>query len=449
MELRSRFWIPQGRALVRSFIHQCVICRRYAAANYKAPPAPLPDFRVQQGYPFASVGVDYAGPLMIRYHAVRTQTSLAHTSHGKQNTFTLCNGKAWVCLFTCCVTRAVHLDVVTDLSSQSFLRCLKRFIARRGLPSRIVSDNGTTFKGASKSIRNIMDHPEVHHFMSGVNVKWDFNIEMAPWWGGFFERIVQLLKRCLRKLVGLNLRPLTYISATDLDEPITPSHLLTGRRLLDLPDYLCQKKGDEDYNCTYSISQRMNHLNNILDHFWNRWRREYLTELRENHRRRNPDVSNIAKGDVVIIHDDTHRGLWRLGVVEKTLKGKDGIIRGAVVRIKEGSKVSSFLRRPIQRLYPLEVRSQEVSIADSVSNTMEESAIGSGGGVVQDSTDGIPTSSSAEEGAVNSHPVDVSAASPPLSSASVPGRPSRCAALEARDRIIARLMDSCVSLNYY
>ena len=323
-ELRSHFWIPQGRALVRSFIHQCVICRRYTAANYKAPSTPLPDFRVQQGYPFSSVGVDYAGPLMIRYHAVCTQPSLAHTSHGKQNTFTLCNGKAWVCLFTCCVTRAVHLDVVTDLLSQSFLRCLKRFIARRGLPSRIVSDNGTTFKGASKSIRNIMDHPEVRHFMSGVNVKWDFNIERAPWWGGFFERMVQLLKRCLRKLVGrakltyeelltgvteveliLNSRPLTYISATDLDEPITPSHLLTGRRLLDLPDYLCQKKGDEDYNCTYSISQRMNHLNNILDHFWNRCRREYLTELRENHRRRNPNVYNITKGDVVIIHDDT------------------------------------------------------------------------------------------------------------------------------------------------
>ena len=117
----------------------------------------------------------------------------------------------------------------------------------------------------------------------------------------------------------------------------------------------------------------------------------------------------------------THRGLWRLGVVKKTLKGKDGIIRGAIVRIKEGSKVSSFLRRPIQWLYPLKVQSQGVSIADSVSNAMEENAIGSGGGVVQDSTDGIPTSSSAEEGAVNSHPVDVSATSSPLSSASVSG----------------------------
>ena len=116
-----------------------------------------------------------------------------HTLYAGNNTFTLCNGKAWVWLFTCCVTRAVHLDVVTDLSSQSFLRCLKTFIARRGLPSRIVLHNGTTFKGASKSIHNIMDYLEGCRFMSGVNVKWDFNIERAPCWGGLFKRMVQLL----------------------------------------------------------------------------------------------------------------------------------------------------------------------------------------------------------------------------------------------------------------
>ena len=388
-EVRSRFWIPQGRALVRSFIHQCVICRRYAVSSYKAPSAPLPDFRVQQSHPFAAVGVDYAGPLMIKHHAVCTHTTCpAHTSYrGKQNTYTLCNGKAWVCLFTCCVTRAVHLEVVTDLSSQSFLKCLKRFISRRGLPSRIVSDNGTTFKGAAKSIRAIMEHPEVQRFVSGANIKWTFNIERAPWWGGFFERMVQLMKRCLRKLVGqakltyeelttgmaeveliLNSRPLTYMSSTDLDEPITPSHLILGRRLLDLPDYLCMNQEDEDYNSTYSMSRRMKHLNTILNHFWSRWRREYLVELREGHRRSCPDESNIANGDVVIVHDDTHRGLWRLGVVEKTLRGKDHVIRGAVVRIKGGSNISSFLRRPIQRLYPLEVRSQMDSDISSDTN---------------------------------------------------------------------------------
>ena len=145
---------------------------------------------------------------MIKSHAISTQTTFpTHTSYkGKQMALTLCNGKAWVCLFTCCVITAVHLEVVTDLSSQSFLKCLKRFISRRGLPSRIVSDNGTTFKGAAKSIRAVMEHPEVQRFMSGINIKWSFNIESALWWGGFFERMVKLMKRCLRKLLGSLMR---------------------------------------------------------------------------------------------------------------------------------------------------------------------------------------------------------------------------------------------------
>ena len=204
-----------------------------------------------------------------------------------------------------------------------------------------------------------MEHPNVQHFMSGINIKWSFNIERAPWWGGFFERMVHLMKRCLRKLVGqakltyeelltgvmeveliLNSRPLTYMSATNLDEPITPSHLILGKHLLDVPDYLCVNQEDEDYNPTYSMSRRMKYLNTILNHFWTRWKQDYLTELREGHWKFNPDVSNITIRNVVIIHDDTHRGLWRLGVVEKTLRGKDGVIRGAVVQIKEGSNVS-------------------------------------------------------------------------------------------------------------
>uniref|UniRef100_A0A1X7U0I1 Integrase catalytic domain-containing protein n=1 Tax=Amphimedon queenslandica TaxID=400682 RepID=A0A1X7U0I1_AMPQE len=198
--VRSHFWIPQRRAMVCSFIHHCVIYRRYAVSSYKAPPAPLPDFR-------------------------------------------------------------------------SSLRCLKRFILRRVLPSKIVSDNETTFKGASKSIRAIMEHPEVQPFVPRVNIKWSFNIERAPWWGGFFDRMVQLMKRCFRKLVGqakltyeelitgitevkliLNSRPLTYMSSTDLDKPITPSRIILGRRLLDLPHFLCTNQDDKDYNSTYSMS---------------------------------------------------------------------------------------------------------------------------------------------------------------------------------------------------
>ena len=209
---------------MRQYINKCVICRRYAASHYRPPPPPpLPEFRVKQSFPFSAVGVDFAGPLLIK------QFSFAP---GRRNFDDICKGKAWVCLFTCTTTRSVHLDIVTDMSSLTFLRCFKRFVARRGLPSLVVSDNGATFKSAAKIIKSIVEHPDVQNYLSSVNIKWNFNIERAPWWGGFFERMVQLLKRCLRKMVGqakltfdelltsvtevemiLNSRPLTYIAA--------------------------------------------------------------------------------------------------------------------------------------------------------------------------------------------------------------------------------------------
>ena len=110
-ELGSCFWIPQGRALVRQFIHRCVICRRYAASSYRAPPLPpLPDYRVKECTPFTSIGVDYAGPLVLRHHA-HSPYHITHTlSQGKQNTHTTYSGKAWVCLFTCCTSLAVHFE---------------------------------------------------------------------------------------------------------------------------------------------------------------------------------------------------------------------------------------------------------------------------------------------------------------------------------------------------
>ena len=342
-EIRSKYWIPQGRAFVRRFIGRCVLCRRYSASSYSVPsPPPLPEFRVRECSPFTTVGVDYAGPLVIKHY---TYTS----SKGTQNAFTSCSGKAWVCLFTCTVSRAVHFEIVIDLTPSSFLRCFKRFVSRRGLPSRIISDNGSTFKSASRELQRIVNHPRVKQYLSEISVQWIFNVERAPWWGGYFERMVQLMKRCLRKLVGraklsydelytsvteveaiLNSRPLTYISASDLDEPLTPSHLIMGKRLLSVPDHLCHSEdsvSDPDYApvTRTMLTRHSIYLHTILQHFWTRWRREYLLELRESHRRSQGHGSiKISIGDVVIIHDDTPRGMWRLGLVEEKLQGRDG-----------------------------------------------------------------------------------------------------------------------------
>jgi len=95
----------------------------------------------------------------------------------------------------------VHLEVVPDLTTAAFLRSLKRFTARRGLPRRFVSDNGKTFKAASKAIKAMMQHEDVQQYLAGVGVQWTFNLARAPWWGGVFEHMVRMTKRCLKKIV--------------------------------------------------------------------------------------------------------------------------------------------------------------------------------------------------------------------------------------------------------
>ena len=184
-QLRLQYWIVGGRSLVRSIIHRCVTYRRYDGQPFHAPPPPpLLDFRVNKAPPFTYTGVDYAGPLFVR-------------AQGDEN-----NCKVWICLFTCCVTRAVHLELVTDMSAPTFLRCLKRFTARRGLPRKFVSDNGKAFQVAARTLKDMTSQSEFIRHLAEVGIEWTFNLEKAPWWGGLFERLVKLVKRCLRKIVG-------------------------------------------------------------------------------------------------------------------------------------------------------------------------------------------------------------------------------------------------------
>ena len=105
-------------------------------------------------------------------------------------------------LFSCCVTRAIHLELVRDLSAKTFLCCFRRFVARRGVPRLIVPDNAKTFKASEKAIRRLFNQPKVKSEMQRKRVTWKINLERALWWGGFFERMVRSMKRCLRKVLG-------------------------------------------------------------------------------------------------------------------------------------------------------------------------------------------------------------------------------------------------------
>ena len=167
MELRSRCWVVQGRQLVKKILYGCVICRRFGGTPYRAPPPPpLPWFRMKEAPPFSYTAVDFAGPLYVR------------------DTLTSQSRKVWLCVYTCCVTRATHLDVVSGLTAHTFLRNFRRFTARRGMPRKVVSDNGETFKSVAKMIVTLYKHPSVRQHFLDSQIKWQFNVERAPWWGG-------------------------------------------------------------------------------------------------------------------------------------------------------------------------------------------------------------------------------------------------------------------------
>ena len=135
-ELRSKFWIIRGRQFVRKVIHKCVLCRRHDAKSYRPPDPPaLPPYRVTEDYPFSYTGVDFAGPLYVK-----------ESQDVK---------KVYNALFTSTVSRAVHLDIVSDLTAEAFLRCFRRFTARGGVPLEIRSDNDKTLKSAAKTLSTL------------------------------------------------------------------------------------------------------------------------------------------------------------------------------------------------------------------------------------------------------------------------------------------------------
>ena len=355
-EVREKFWIVRGRQVVKKLIGRCVICRRHEGKPLRGPLAPpLPPFRIQQAPAFQNIGLDNAGPLFV---------------NGSE--------KVWILLFTCCVTRAIHLELVESLSTDAFLRAMRRFTARRGVPSFIVSDNAQTFKAASKFLNRVGQQ----------TIQWSFNLPRAPWWGGVFERLIRSVKRCLRKVVGgarltrdelntvvtevemvINARPLGYVGMTsdDMEPPLTPSHLLHGRRISQMAEEPVEAALDPDFSIpesnTTTLDKRMKHMKMVMHHFWSRWQKEYVLELRtacKNSSKFSKYPSDVSKGDVVIIYDkEQPRGSWKTGVVERLHEGADGKCRGADVRVINSQGKAVTFQRAVQHLYPLELSCNE------------------------------------------------------------------------------------------
>ena len=181
--LRQSYWIPSARQYVKSLLRRCVVCKKHSGKPYTAPdPAPLPKMRMQDARPFSVTGVDFTGALYVH--------------HGGQEI------KVYVCLFTCATSRAIHLEVVTDLSTETFLLAFRRFAGRRSTPQLMVSDNATTFQAAAEELKTLSSSEEVRAVLNREGVTWRFIPKKAPWFGGFWERLIGLTKSAIKKVLG-------------------------------------------------------------------------------------------------------------------------------------------------------------------------------------------------------------------------------------------------------
>ena len=164
--LRQIFWIPSMRQCVRSLLRRCVPCKKLTGKPYRAPdPPPLPKIRVTEAPPFTITGVDFTGALFVK--------------EGNQEK------KVYICLFTCATTRAVHLEVVSDLTVETFLLAFRRFSSRKSLPRRMISDNASTYLAAAEAIQKLLQSEALKGALERQNVTWEFIPKRAHGMGAF------------------------------------------------------------------------------------------------------------------------------------------------------------------------------------------------------------------------------------------------------------------------
>ena len=256
--VRHRYWIPHGRSVVKKVLRNCTICRCHEGEPYRMPlMPPLPGKRVSESTSFTYTGIDYFGPLFVKS---RSETQ-----------------KVWVCLFTCLVTRAIHLKLIQNLSTEQYLLGFRRFLSRHGKSKEIISDNALQFKhGSEKSeifdqLRGqLVTHNDVKIYVANEGIKWKFIVELAPWMGGFYERLIGLLRKAIGKVrltndqllavlkeaeAVVNSRPLVYVSE-DIHSHITltPAHFLTLNPKIGIQDN--DLDNDVDYNPDKSAAEK-------------------------------------------------------------------------------------------------------------------------------------------------------------------------------------------------
>ena len=343
--LRQRFWILRATKTIKSILYSCFKCRRWFSRPFEQVMAPLPTDRTLSNQdPFTVTGVDYFGPLY-----VKRKRSIE---------------KRYGCLFTCLSSRAVHIEVAETLDTDSFLCAFTRFVARRGCPQRLYSDNGSNFKAAEMDIKVLLKQWNQEKIQRELLIRecdWVFHPPKASHRGGIWERIIRSIKCALTVI----------LEEQPINDEVLHTTLLEIERILndrplvkqsddpeDLyvlnPNKLLMLKGNPSVPPPAEIScrrfnRRWHQAQYLADLFWKHWLRRYLPclQIRQCWTQEKPEVK---VGELVLMRDDSvPRGQWPKAIIEDTAPGADGLIRDVVVRTAQGR-----FRRDIRQLCKLE-----------------------------------------------------------------------------------------------
>ncbi|XP_071161241.1 uncharacterized protein [Mytilus edulis] len=354
------FWIVGAKRLISSIIHKCVTCRKLRGKTECQIMSDLPEDRLEPSPPFTNVGIDTFGPWTI----VSRKTRGGYA-----------NSKRWAILFTCLVTRAVHIELIEEMSSSAFINAVRRFAAIRGQVKIFRSDRGTNFIGAIDDLKidsiNVEDGP-FKNFLYNSGTSWIFNSPHSSHMGGAWERMIGITRRILDSMLLnaagrslthdvlntlmaevsaiVNSRPLVPVS-TDPENPLilTPAMLLTQKT-----DYIFTSDHLGDFDKRDLCLAEWRRVQALASVFWSRWRKEYLPLLQQR-RKWTEDRRDLIEGDVILLKDkNLCRTQWPVGIIVNSFKSSDEHVRKAEVRVIVNGKATTYTRPIVDMILLIE-----------------------------------------------------------------------------------------------
>lgn len=336
-----RFWIMGAKSAAKATVKTCVRCQMLTANDRQQLMSALPKERLTPARPFFYCGVDYFGPIQVKRFDGRCRTI----------------DKGYGVVFICMTTKMVHIECVSNLTTERFLWALSRLAAVYQLPNKLFSDNAKTFKGAENELRMIREawlSKEVEEFLTTQGTQWQFIAPKAPFQGGIWEAAVKSTKYHMRRLLSnealtfeqyqtlfakitavLNSRPLVMLSdnPTELNY-LTPSHAMIGERVV-------QPLAEDLSELPMSRLKQYKIIEKIHQDFWKTWRRDYIGTL-QNRYKWNQKEKSLQVGDLVVMKENMPPGTWPIARVIKVYKTSgDDVVYNVKIRTSKSDLVRS------------------------------------------------------------------------------------------------------------